>query len=129
MMQKKTNMPQKVRIKHQESSCVKKVHPKSSSLLVRIVKLIIREKTSTLFNTQWKWNSGEKKKRLKMFVCRSPLHQASFCLCVPHLHGKHLIKHVHQHPTIATKQGMWQLNYLSNPSKLKLINLENYHPK
>lgn len=85
----------------------KKVPPKSSSLLLRTVKLIIREKTSTLFNTKWKWNSGGKKRRLKMFVCRSPLHQASFCLCVPHLHGKHLIKHVHQHPTIGEKRKNW----------------------
>lgn len=28
-----------------------------------------------------------------------PLHQASFCLCVQHQHGKHLIRRALLHPT------------------------------
>lgn len=50
-------------------------------------------------------------KRLKVLVqCRYcetsitdrkvPHHQVSFCLSFQHLHGKHLIKHVLQHPKI-----------------------------
>ena len=36
------------------------------------------------------------------FAANLPLHQASFCLCVQHLHGRHLTRHALLHPTWQT---------------------------